>query len=1167
MKRALLRLYRFFDARHGLLYGVLAILVAALAVCVLSFARFSEDIGAFLPQSEQNARMSEAYQHLNTTNTIMVSISPADTAADKDLLAEASEAFVERLRQNDTLHLTQTILNKISSEEITKITDFIVENLPLLMTDEDYQRIDTLLVDVQRMDNEVCWTANLMQSPTAGALQNMLFNDPLHISNNILKDFQSAHEKGNFAQHNGCIFSADSTSALITLTSDVPSSETQINKKWLGFIGETAHQVEADFQQKIRISHIGASDISIGNAEQIKQDTLLTSLLAVVLIAGLLYFYFRNVRAILLLLVSVLFGLLAAVAILAIFKDEISVIAVGVGSIIIGIAANYPLHFLSHLQEGHSREETLRDIAMPLVIGNITTVGAFLSLLFIQSDAMRDMGWFSALLLVCTIAFVLIFLPHLFKKSLFIGEKHDNPLFEKIASFALDEKKYVVLAVVILTIPLYIFSTRTEFETDLHKINYMTEDQQSELQKLLAATADTSDLDKTYIVCEADTREAALRKHDRLRTVVDSLKKTGFIEKCHGVSRFAPSAKYQNERIEKWNDFWAERHDLLNLQLTQSSVEFGFHKDFFSPFIGRTGQKLIIGPTADFTPMREALTNQYIYEADGKCLVYTIVRSDNDFTQEMREIVNNIAPGIYTFDDKSLFTSMVGTLSDNFNEVLFFCAFLVFAFLCASFGRIELSIIAFIPLTIGWIWILGLMDLFDIRFNIVNIILATFIFGQGDDYTIFVTEGLMHEYTHRKKTLAAYKKSVALSALIMFIGIGVLVFAKHPAMKSLAQVTIVGMSSVILMAYLFPPLLFKWLTMSKGKPRLMPITLRNLAVTVGCFTIFLICSIIYSVLGFALLTVGGKSEKHKLLFHKMICWIFRKFVQLLPGVKHTVQNLGGYDFEKPSILISNHQSHLDLMYILMLNPKIICLTNKWVWNCPFYGRIIRFAEYYPISNGVEASIDTLRSAVERGYSILIFPEGTRSADGTILRFHQGAFHLADVFGLDIVPILLHGLNDVFPKQEFLLRKGRVDIKILPPMTKRHELRADKEPRRVAQAVRHYYEAAYETLRTEVETPDYFRNLVYHNYIYKGADIAREAKRIIYADDTADWIASLPDEGEITVGHCGRGERTLLAALVKRHLHITATEADEEQLSVARNCASVPANLEYKEETK
>ena len=1159
MKEFLLKIYRNFDRSSAKTRLILFACLAVMFIAVFKCARFSEDIGAFLPKSEKTDRIIYAYQHLNTTNKIVVFFSLKDSAkCDSDTLCACVEQFVAQLKDKDTTQLTNDIFYKVSSDDISRMSDFIVENLPYFMEEKDYARLDTLFSDTARLKNELIWTRDLLYSPTGGMLQNMLVNDPLHISASILKNLQNAYQKNTFQQYNGYVFDKEGKEAVVTLTSLVPSSETMLNKQWLNIIEETAQSIEKNGVCKI--SHIGASDISIGNAEQIKTDTIVTSVLALVLIIVLLLYFFRDIRSVVLLLFSIAFGALMALAVLSVFRESISVIAVGIGSIIVGIAANYPLHFLAHLREGKTREETIREISSPLVIGNITTVGAFLSITFINSTAMEDMGIFAAVLLVGTIIFVLVFMPHLFKKSLFKRPVSEDNFLTRIADFSLEENKCIVLAVLILTVPLAILSLRTSFDADLHKINYMTDSQRSELHKLIEQTSDT--LQKTYFVCEGANKEATLQKYEQIKQSLDTVCERYDVKRVSGISCFSPSQKSQRERIEKWNCYWEKNEKKATPLMMSVGAEIGFPQEFFSAFIKKIDTAIEDKVSPDFSVIENALTNLYISDSEEKCLLYTTLSCEKERTDSLQKALNQLAPETFAFGEKFLFDEMLEGLSNDFNLVLFICAFIVFFFLWFSFGRIELTLIAMVPLTVAWFWILGLMDLFDIQFNIVNIILATFIFGQGDDYTIFVTEGLMYEYAHRKKVLVSYKRSVALSSLIMFIGIGALIFAKHPALKSLAEVTIVGMSSVILMTYLFPPLLFKWLTKRGSEDRIMPITLCNLTKTVVSFIVFVFFSLIYTLIGFALLVIGGKSETNRLRFHRMISWIFRKFAQWLPGVEYHVENLGDYNFEKPSILICNHQSHLDLMYTLLLNPKIICLTNKWVWNCPFYGNIIRFAEYYPISNGIEDSLETLQSAVDRGYSILIFPEGTRSETGKILRFHQGAFYLAQKFNVDIVPILIHGISHVFPKKEFLLRKGRIDVKIMPPITKENEMIKGKDPRKASQAVHKYYIQQYAKICDEVETASYFQDYVYHQYLYKGSTVAKEVKKSLYSQKTLEWVDSLPDDGEITIKDCGYGEKVLLAALVKKRLHIMATDKDEEKISVARNCVGVVSNLEY-----
>ena len=141
-------------------------------------------------------------------------------------------------------------------------------------------------------------------------------------------------------------------------------------------------------------------------------------------------------------------------------------------------------------------------------------------------------------------------------------------------------------------------------------------------------------------------------------------------------------------------------------------------------------------------------------------------------------------------------------LSAEFDYIGLVCSLIVFVFLWLAFKRFSLALIAFLPMALSWVWILAIMQLCHLQFNIVNIILATFIFGQGDDYTIFIVEGLLYERRTGKQILPQYRQSILLSALIMLIGIGILIFAVHPAMHSLGAVTLIGMAIVLLILIL-----------------------------------------------------------------------------------------------------------------------------------------------------------------------------------------------------------------------------------------------------------------------------------------------------------------------------------------------------------------------------
>ena len=123
---------------------------------------------------------------------------------------------------------------------------------------------------------------------------------------------------------------------------------------------------------------------------------------------------------------------------------------------------------------------------------------------------------------------------------------------------------------------------------------------------------------------------------------------------------------------------------------------------------------------------------------------------------------------------------------------------LVFFVLLLTYGRIELALVSFIPMVIAFIWILGIMGIAGLQFNIVNIILSALIFGLGDDYSLFIMDGLLQEYKTGKKNLSSYKSSIVLSAVTTLAGLGVLIFARHPALRSIALISITGILSVVL---------------------------------------------------------------------------------------------------------------------------------------------------------------------------------------------------------------------------------------------------------------------------------------------------------------------------------------------------------------------------------
>ena len=187
----------------------------------------------------------------------------------------------------------------------------------------------------------------------------------------------------------------------------------------------------------------------------------------------------------------------------------------------------------------------------------------------------------------------------------------------------------------------------------------------------------------------------------------------------------------------------------------------------------------------------------------------------------------------------------------------------------------------------------------------------------------------------------------------------------------------------------------------------------------------------------------------------------------IPGVKFSYGVKEGVSFDRPRVVICNHQSHLDLFCQLIFTPNIIFLTNDWVWNNPSYGLLIRNAEYYPVREGIEELLPKLKSLVERGYSIAVYPEGTRSKDCRIGRFHQGAFWLAEQLGVDILPMCLYGPGKILRKKTYTLHKGPVRIEVDKPVCL-DVLHAMGDQMAQAKEMRRWYQEKYEAMANRIE---------------------------------------------------------------------------------------------------
>ncbi len=206
----------------------------------------------------------------------------------------------------------------------------------------------------------------------------------------------------------------------------------------------------------------------------------------------------------------------------------------------------------------------------------------------------------------------------------------------------------------------------------------------------------------------------------------------------------------------------------------------------------------------------------------------------------------------------------------------------------------------------------------------------------------------------------------------------------------------------------------------------------------------------------------GKGAKSRARYHRIVQRFAQHYQWAINGLRvhvHNPQNIevGG----QPSIIISNHQSFIDVMSILALSPKIAVMVKDYIWKNPIYFVLCRLADFFPIDWDEQRKLEQVRRLTDEGYSVLVFPEGTRSYTGEIGRFHRGAFYYAEQLHLPIQPLLIEGMIDHIGKRQFMMRPNDVELSVLPTLNA-DDASMGRNYKRRAKSMEYYYSSLLHT---------------------------------------------------------------------------------------------------------
>ena len=1142
------RLYLWLSERRRVVL-VVTLLVAVASALISLRIDLEEDILDTLPQRDPLVDdYRYALRKFSQIDRVYIDVSGED--AEFDTIRQAADEMHAGLAENTAF---KRIMYRFELGGQEKVVDFLTGALPNLFTDEDATALAPKLRE-ENIREYLTVMRRKLAGPEGMVLKNVVAADPIGMSELLLNKVMPLQTGFGDAQMlDGRIVSGDGRHILMMAEPRFSSSNSGENRALVDDMVRLADEIEGRFPG-IEVAITGGHRMTVDNARLIIGDTTRCIFLGMTAMLVLCLTSYRRRWLATLTFLPSLFGTLIAGVVIALWDHHLSAIATGFATIAIGITVDYAMHVVYHLDDAAGADRRtighhLSRLVAPIGIGALTSIAAFVVMMGSKMHGYQQLGMFGAVGVLFSALFALVILPLLVP----VPKKADqSPLWltsvlEKYFAWQSANRIWLVGFAVLLTIATGFGISKLRFEGDIAQLNGITESTRHDEEIIRETWGDT--LGMTLVVARGATLEEALEQNDRAaRLLADRPGVSG----VYSLAAVSPSRATQTANIERWRAFWSP--DVIadvRATLDRVGAELGFRQGAFSAFWNRveSDPEFLTLENLEGTPLEQMLTER-VALAEGDNAISTLFKLD-DRSDAARLRVE--LPEMIVLDHRAFADHIADLAKDGLGDFAIWTLIAVVAILFLTLGSIELVAVALIPLAIGLAWTFGMMGWLGLPINIMNSVFVVFVIGIGEDYSVFLLMTKLNAWRGRPQKVAVTSASVLISALTTIFGFGVLVFANHPVLFSMGTTVLIGMIFTLAATIFFTPL-FMDILLFKDQPRGAP-RWWHLIGTVWFSAMVAVSQVfLYYVLRpvVKLASPGSADDRLRRATRSAARWIIR----LMPFGRVLRRDIDSRTFEKPAVVISNHQSAADVFLMVGLPGDIRQTAKKRVFDTPILGIGCKILGHVMVEPRDPAkTLERCRQRLEEGALVHFYPEGTRSVDGFVGRFHLGAFDLAIERRCDVLPVVFCDTNTAMPRDAFWFEPYRASIRALPRITP-ESFDYNRGGRELMQHCESVVKAAHREQLDALNTPDVVRRKVARLYRYQGKFV----EQFVYWKMRMDPVflaldRIVPREAKVLDLGCGYGLMSHWLSCFTDQRRFCGIDYDEDKIRVARRTAT------------
>ena len=812
--------------RRWTIWGIFA----ALTLLCLFSARglvWREDVLDLLPDTDREVRhYREWLSRFRPLDRIYIVIGPADEK--QPLSIEDMTAAADSLAQSlaaDPEHLLENVTYRTGMDAMTQALDLLRGHRAAYFTEENQAALEKKLQPEAVRRNLENWKRILAGSP-APMLAKVFQRDPVGVETDILEKTQSLQPVGGpFRVYQGRLFSQDLRHVLILAQPRYPSTDGHHAPALVRLVEDAVSDAMAKSKaQNLRAAWLCGHRFALDNAQRIKTDLAKTLSLALAGISLLILLTFSQPLFVLLAIVPAVFGAIFAAGVVRWINPNVSAIAIGCGSMLLGIAVDCGMHILYHADQEQSPAPAdapnggpplpgvariLQRMAKPLFSSVATSVVAFMVLLVSVLPGYRDLGLFAALSVAATSAFAAFAMPSVI--PLFQRKKRRPPFIRLPAAYpwllerAARRRGPLLVALAAVSAMAIAGLPKLRFEGDYQKLNAISQETRSDKDYVINVFGEA--LNVTGLCVRGKTLDEALARNERIAAALARLEKEGIVTGFTTISTLFPSMAVQEANRRRWLAFWTPaRVETLKRDLETASSDLRIRAGAFDPFLQELpGDAPPLHADGIASSILRSLFSSHVSLGPDDALVLTNVHLADPVggLAPLREKLLPEFPDLQTANGPAFMKHMVQLIYRELKRMGLLTLVLVLLFHYLAARSLRGVLLLFLPFVVSIIWTFGLMGWLDIRINMMNSIVTIFIFGIVIDYSIFLffawKEGA------GDPNVARTSAAVTISALTTCMGMGSLALATHPALRAIGLTALLAITSGWAASLVFAP--------------------------------------------------------------------------------------------------------------------------------------------------------------------------------------------------------------------------------------------------------------------------------------------------------------------------------------------------------------------------